>query len=285
MSQKYCPECGEALAIQSKFCYHCGYKLPSALIESDATSNSDTTVIDESDTTSPRSEKETPQPKKKKKTNKKKKKKNYHIAYFIFLSIIIGILLWLIHKKSTLPEEKPLKSLPSERPKNAIDYSLVDSIENTDSIPGEEISLLSPELPKIQISTPQPPTNADDLLSDNYDDTDEEEVPQVEYNTPSKPTPTPSLSLNTEQSVRNILLSNRFVDPITTDVITFTNNGNVLMKNGESVTSEMEVVNISGNKATMNFYDDTNSSWDVVLDVSGSHKKLHMMDQEYTSDN
>ena len=59
--------------------------------------------------------------------------------------------------------------------------------------------------------------------------------------------------------------------------------GNVLMKDGEAQTSEMEISTLSGNNAILNFYDDNNNSWDVSLDISGDTKRLKMMDNTYIS--
>ena len=218
---------------------------------------------------------------------KKKKKKNYHIGYLIFLAILLGIMFWLIHKKATLPEEKPMKSLPSERPQQYRDYTLIDSLGENDTIYAEEISLLSPELPKLHIKEPLPTRtdNIEDWRSDDDDYDDVEPTYSAPASPPPAPTPIPPVSLKTEQSVRNMLISNRFVDPTTTDILTFTNNGNVMMKNGDALTTEMEVHEISGNKAVMYFYDESNNSWDVSLDVSGPHKRLQLMDQEFSSDN
>lgn len=281
MSQKYCPNCGEQIPENSKFCYHCGHKLPytESMVETpanDAESNATASVATPVAANGSR----------KKLSKKKKKKKDRHIGYFIFLALILGFMLWLIHKKSTLPEEKPMKSLPSERPRQYLDYSLIDSTlqQQNDTIYQDEISLLSPELPKIRVSTPVvAQTPVEDKWTD--DDDDDESTSEPAYSVPPAPKPVPPVMLKTEQSVRNMLLSNRFVDPVTTDVITFTDNGNVMLKNGEAMTTEMEVNQITGNKAVMYFYDDTNNSWDVSLDVSGPHKRLHMMDQEYSSDN
>ncbi len=277
MSQKYCPNCGEQIPENSKFCFHCGHKLPNPDGSTDTSSEADTSAA--ATTTAAAGTR-------KKSVKKKKKKKDNHIGYFIFLALILGIMLWLIHKKSTLPEEKPMKSLPSERPKQYLDYSLLDSTlqQQNDTIYQDEISLLSPELPKIRVTTPVvAKTPADDSWAD--DDDDDETASEPAYSVPPAPKPVPQVMLKTEQSVRNMLLSNRFVDPVSTDVITFTDNGNVMLKNGEAMTTEMEVNQISGNKAVMYFYDDSNNSWDVSLDVSGSRKRLYMMDQEFSSDN
>ena len=218
-----------------------------------------------------------------KKKKKKKKKKETHIAYFIFLALITALMLWLIHKKANLPEEKPMKSLPSERPKSNLDYHLVDSLSPDSIAPkDQDLSQLMPELPKIEVKTPVIAHHEDVYIPDNNDDEDDY---NATYIPPTKPAPTPPVTMVTEQSVRNMLLSNRFVDPVSTDVITFTNNGNVMMKNGEAMTSEMEVNQLSGNKAVLYFYDEDNNSWDVSLDVSGSHKKLVLMNEEYISDN
>lgn len=208
-----------------------------------------------------------------------KQKKNRHIAYFIFIGICALILGWLIHKKINMPEEKPLRSLPGERPVSDPGYRIIEGDEN-DTIYADEISLLSPELPKIRVSDPVAPP-----AYDSYDDADDDYDDYSAYTPAPAPTPAPvpSLKLATEQSVRNMLISNRFVDPESAEVITFTNNGNVLLRNGEAQTSEMEVDQLSGNLAVMNFYDDNNSSWDVQLDVSGDQKKLTMMNVTYTA--
>lgn len=281
MSQKYCPNCGEQIPEESKFCYHCGHKLPTAESTDTPSAQPDTTGIAASAATAGSNNAVRRKPK------KKKKKKNYHIGYFIFLALLLSLMLWLIYKKANLPEEKPMKSLPSERPQQYLDYTLDDSlgqIHQNDTIYKDEISLLSPELPKIRVTTPAPPAPQPD---DRWDSDDEEDEMGTEpaYSAPPAPKPVPQVMLKTEQSVRNMLLSNRFVDPVSTDVITFTDNGNVMLKNGEAMTNEMEVNQISGNKAVMYFYDDSNNSWDVSLDVSGPHKRLQMMDQEFTSDN
>ena len=208
-----------------------------------------------------------------------KQKKNRHIAYFIFIGICALILGWLIHKKINMPEEKPLRSLPGERPVSDPGYRIIEGDEN-DTIYADEISLLSPELPKIRVSDPVAPP-----AYDSYDDADDDYDDYSAYTPAPAPTPAPvpSLKLATEQSVRNMLISNRFVDPESAEVITFTNNGNELLRNGEAQTSEMEVDQLSGNLAVMNFYDDNNSSWDVQLDVSGDQKKLTMMNVTYTA--
>ena len=283
MSQKYCPECGAQVPENSKYCFHCGTKLP--FMEGDSVTKSDTSS---STTDTPSTAAETTvapiaasSPRRRK---KKKKKKEYHIGYFIFLGLITALMLWLIHKKANLPEEKPMKSLPSERPKSNMDFHLVDSLQNDSVAPlDQDLSKLMPELPKINIKAPVIAHQEDVFVPDNDNDDDLDNIST--YTPPSRPAPTPPVMMSTEQSVRNMLLSNRFVDPVSTDVITFTNNGNVLMKNGEALTSEMEVNQLSGNKAVLYFYDDDNNSWDVSLDVSGSHKKLVLMNQEYTSDN
>ncbi len=207
------------------------------------------------------------------------KKKDRHIAYWIFIGICALILGWLIQKKINMPEEKPLKSLPGERPASDPGYRIIDDKDN-DTIYADEISLLSPELPKVRVSDPVAPP-AYESYEDDADDYDD-----YSAYTPSPvsaPAPFPSLKLTTEQSVRNMLISNRFVDPESSEVITFTNNGNVLLRNGEAQTSEMEVDQLSDNLAVLNFYDDDNSSWDVQLDVSGDTKKLRMMNVTYTS--
>ena len=281
MSQKYCPECGEQVPENSKYCFHCGTKLP--FMEGDSVTKSDTSS---STTETPSTAAETTvapiaasSPRRRK---KKKKKKEYHIGYFIFLGLITALMLWLIHKKANLPEEKPMKSLPSERPKSNVDFHLLDSISGDSVAPiDQDLTKLMPEMPKIEVKAPVVAHQEDAFVPDN----DDEEDYNATYTPPAKPTPTPPVTMVTEQSVRNMLLSNRFVDPVSTDVITFTNNGNVLLKNGEAMTSEMEVNELSGNKAVLYFYDDDNNSWDVSLDVSGQHKKLKLMDQEYTSDN
>lgn len=209
-----------------------------------------------------------------------KKKKNRHIGYFIFLAIITSFLIFLIYKKVTLPEEKPMKSLPEERPVKKTEYVLLDSSARGDTIYEEEISLLSPELPKVRVHDPVAATAAGDLMADDGD-IDEPAATETQVH---KPTPQPSVTLKTEQSVRNMLLSNRFVDRTSGEVITFTNNGNVLVKNGQAQTSEMEMQNLSGNKAVMYFYDDRNNSWDVTLDVSGQYKRLEYMNNMYTAE-
>ncbi len=281
MSQKYCPECGEQVPENSKYCFHCGTKLP--FMDGESVAASDTAASTADTPTNSSAEKgltaaASPRPKKK----KKKKKKSYHIGYFIFLGLITALMLWLIHKKANLPEEKPLKSLPSERPKSNMDFHLLDSIYGDSVAPiDQDLTKLMPEMPKIEVKAPVVAHQEDAFVPDN----DDEEDYNASYTPPAKPTPTPPVTMVTEQSVRNMLLSNRFVDPVSTDVITFTNNGNVLLKNGEAMTSEMEVNELSGNKAVLYFYDEDNNSWDVSLDVSGPHKKLKLMDQEYTSDN
>ena len=210
-----------------------------------------------------------------------KKKKNRHIAYFIFIGICAFILGWLILKKINMPEEKPLKSLPGERPSTDPGYRIIEGNDN-DTIYADEISLLSPELPKVRVTDPIIPPSYNDYDEEN--DADEyDDYSAYVPSTASVPVAAPSLKLTTEQSVRNMLISNRFVDPESSDVITFTNNGNVLLRNGEAQTSEMEVDQLSGNLAILNFYDDNNTSWDVQLDVSGETKKIRMMDVTYTA--
>lgn len=282
MSQKYCPNCGEQIPEDSKFCYHCGHKLPLAEAPDSPSAQSNTSGSAAASATAVPNDAV-----RRKNKKKKKKKKDYHIGYFIFLALLLSLMLWLIYKKANLPEEKPMKSLPSERPQQYLDYTLDDSlgqIHQNDTIYQDEISLLSPELPKVRVSTPPTPAPLPDDRWDSASEDDEQESEPV-YTAPPAPKPVPQVMLKTEQSVRNMLLSNRFVDPVSTDVITFTDNGNVMLKNGEAMTNEMEVNQISGNKAVMYFYDDNNNSWDVSLDVSGTHKRLLMMDQEFTSDN
>ena len=284
MAHKYCPNCGEQIPEESKFCYHCGHKLTTAETTDTQSTPADT---ESKDATRAAAASGTGDVVRRKSKKRKKKKKNYHIGYFIFLALLLSLMLWLIYKKANLPEEKPMKSLPSERPQQYLDYTLDDSIGQplqNDTIYLDEISLLSPELPKIRVSTPVIPTPPAD---DQWDSGEDDDVQEAEptYSAPPAPKPVPQVMLKTEQSVRNMLLSNRFVDPTTTDVITFTDNGNVMLKNGEAMTNEMEVNQISGNKAVMYFYDENNNSWDVSLDVSGPHKRLQMMDQEFSSDN
>lgn len=273
MSKIYCPQCGAELPEASKYCYQCGSKLPEHLSSSSTENSLSGAPVMSSSAAQQNSSSSLARAK------RKRKKKNRHIAYFIFLGLISLALIYLINRKMNAEEEKPLQSLPGERPHTNQNFQLLDSLEANDTIYSDEISLLSPELPPLNISVPSPAPLEVYEEPESYNDSYAED----DYIPSPAPTPKPSLSLSTEQSVRNMLISNRFVDPTTSEVITFTNNGNVLMKDGEAQTSEMEISTLSGNNAILNFYDDNNNSWDVSLDISGDTKRLKMMDNTYIS--
>lgn len=216
------------------------------------------------------------------KSSEKKLWKKLPIGYLIFLLILLLILGWLIDKKVNAPEEKPMRSLPSEKPVETYNYKLLpDSsiLLVNDSV----ISVLSAELPKVLTHeyTPAELGLMDDDPTPVDDYSDYASTPVVPS---TQSTSSNTLKLTTEQSVRNLLISNRFVNYSTSDVLTFSKNGNELLLNGEPLTVEMEVSKMGSDQATLNYYDDNNTSWDVELDLSGSTKSLRFMDATYVSD-
>ena len=207
--------------------------------------------------------------------------KKLPIGYIIFLLLLLFVLFWLIDKKVNAPEEVPMHSLPSEKPVESINYKLLPD-SSIVIVSDSDISLLSAELPSVLTHEYTPSELGVDLGTDEdvpYDDY----IPDV-VSSPSRHTESQGLKLTTEQSIRNLLISNRFINQNTSDILTFSKNGNELLLNGESLTTEMEVASMGSSAATLNFYDDSNTSWDVELDITGTNKSLRFMDVIYISD-
>lgn len=291
MNIQECPKCGKPLVDNANFCMHCGNKIPKEINASEKEQSTDKESLSSTQINDISHEKQdkalSADKTEKKSENNKRKLNKWPVSYLIFLAIITFILIWLVIKKINAIEEKPMHSLPSERPQLFKDYDILDSLSN-DTIYGDEVSLLSPELPKIRINDIPVPVHRD-----NYSDYSDysEEYPDnsnnQEYsynNTNSSNKTNQTIQLTTEQSIRNLLVSNRFVDPITSDVLTFRNNGNTLLKNGDTLAIEMEVSKLNTNNAILDYYDSANTSWDIQLDVSGQSKKIKMMDNTYISD-
>lgn len=289
MNIKECPKCGKPLAENANFCMHCGNEISKEVKASETEPSTDkeslsSTQMKENSQQTQENALSAVKPEKKQENNESKKTK-LPVGYLIFLAIITSILIWLINKKINAVEEKPMHSLPSERPQLYKDFDIIDSLSN-DTIYAEEVSLLSPELPKIRIKEISNPVQTDNYS--DYSDYSEDYQVNTNYqdysinNNSNRPNRT--IQLTTEQSIRNLLVSNRFVDPITSDVLTFRNNGNTLLKNGDTLAIEMEVSKLNTNTAILDYYDSANTSWDIQLDVSGQSKKIKMMDNTYISD-
>lgn len=289
MSKQYCPQCGKPLTDNAHFCLHCGSEVPKIPKESvqeqlsskNLSTDSSVELSDESPLSESKASTASPHSNN---IQRRLKKKKLPIGYLIFLAIILFILIWLIRKKLNSIDPPPMHSLPAERPYRSV--MGIDSIDSlySDSIYDEDLSLLSPTLPQIVIpehSSPAPLESEEEYYDDNS------------YDNPSLPTyteqqspeirPSTSIQFTTEQSVRNMLVSNRFIDPLTSDVLTFRNNGNVLLKNGDTIAVDMEVAKLTKNSAILDYYDN-NKSWDIQLDINGQHKKLSWMDNTYIAD-
>ncbi len=302
MSKRYCPQCGKLLTENARFCIHCGNAIPdidSESTEESAVLPSDSSGDDVSDSSSAESatntsDESTTVPSSSaassssqgRQARQRKKKRKLPIGYLIFLALMLFILIWLINKKMTTPEPKPMHSLPSERPIINQDFVAVDSLDSLvqDTLYEDEISLLSPSLPRINIPEHPTPAPLEDDDTDYDDDVYSDPVPST-YTESSEyeVRPSTTLQLTTEQSVRNMLVSNRFVDPISSDVLTFRNNGNLLLKNGDTIAVDMEVSKLTKNSAVLDYYND-NKSWDIHLDITGHRKQLSWMENTYISD-
>jgi len=286
MQTKFCPKCGKQSTEDARFCIHCGSKIPiiemqeTNEIESSIETKEESTDYIISDSQSNSSKESVIEDELQSKSSKKRKK--WPIGYLIFLVIILIILLWLINKKMTMQDPPPMHSLPNERPQIEKTYIPADSLDSLSlySVSEDELSLLSPTLPQINLNPVVPPPS---IETDEYYDDEPDSYDYVTPSIPSEPKPARSLQLTTEQSVRNILVSNRFIDPISSDVLSFRNNGNLLLKNGDTIAVDMEVQNLAPTSAILNYYND-NNSWDIHLDISGPTKKLSWMDNTYIAD-
>ena len=290
MSKKYCPQCGKPLTDNALFCLHCGNEVPEIQEESiqessssrDSSLNSSENASDEKTLSKHQMPAVSPRPH----TNPRlaRKKKKLPIGYLIFLAIILFILIWLIRKKLNSVDPPPMHSLPSERPHHSV--LQIDSLDTlySDISYNEDLNLLSPSLPHIVIPNhPSPlPPEIEEYYNDDYT-SDAPSLPAYTEQPAADIRPSTSIQFTTEQSVRNMLVSNRFVDPLTSDVLTFRNNGNVLLKNGDTIAVDMEVAKLSKNSAILDYYDN-NKSWDIQLDINEQHKKLSWMDNTYIAD-
>ncbi len=286
MLKQYCPQCGKSLTENARYCINCGNPIPQLddITPDDVTTDTQAEDSKRNVSSTKSTITSNHQNSKPNTSNKNKKnKKNWHIGYWIFLIIILSILIFLINKKLNAVAPKPMHSLPNERPIISNNYILTDSLDSTTIEPTKELELLTPTLPHLNIQsdkTASPLEIEDDYEEYSSEDESAQTPPSVSNTSQRAST---SIQLTTEQSVRNLLISNRFVDPVSSDVLTFRNNGNILLKNGDTIATDMEVFKLSNTSATLDYYDD-NKSWDIKLDISGQQKKLNWMENTYISE-